>query len=731
MKTFLTEAERERIRDAHISGAKRVLDVFNQDSINLEKTMETQVKSCEYGIDILDVALGNLALPELAEQPNRENLVQLIAKWCSKPQIDFSMAAMYLEIELGLGKTSTVEQRIKMASEKISMAEGLLEIGAKFPYLLMEHQYNNILNSDAEELKSLRKQSLFLDNLALDDIAQANIDFAEMRELNKYYTPFSPTLLTLQQIEEMELAKDRLFFPIINSNFPGRKAHGFKGVVETIPKDVFEAITTLDPRVYEYGNLGIQIKNFLTTAIMSGERNYNSTIAICGLIKKGDYKEIQFEIDRNMLVNVGLMLNYKELLSNDTRQQAENLMNPKKAVQASLRKTAREVYLPITESALEQAASELSSTGFTVSFRYMRNEQNHADINNIPEAKNPGLLLIDIKEYYSFFMNLLEIYIKNIDEDLQSVLTQGPRLMPNGSKFYHENKAFFEAFKADPNNVDIFKQVEIVEKIAEKIQHKGFKEFINTTLEGIKWGNEELKQGKPNSDVMHYLSSRYPNKVIIEKINQAGKGDLLLGYGMHNCLKTMDLIRYHSNPDARIYCFWLDGIKVGMSYDVMVQGFDNEYKNPLIDSIELNEHYSKTMQKFYRNKDGTPALESDVTGMLVELYLKIRAQHSETGIYVLPESNNFHVKEAMQKFIKNNNGKPVLGYKGSRVSTDTDFKGMPYWVDKSEITSKIYNVILSSDGEVLVPGEGRITSHQLTDEANEHLKSQLKMIIEQ
>ena len=45
--------------------------------------------------------------------------------------------------------------------------------------------------------------------------------------------------------------------------------------------------------------------------------------------------------------------------------------------------------------------------------------------------------------------------------------------------------------------------------------------------------------------------------------------------------------------------------------------------------------------------------------------------------------------ETMQAFIDAYEGKPVLQYEGNWVQTDTDFKKIPYWVDKEQLKGNI------------------------------------------
>ena len=215
-----------------------------------------------------------------------------------------------------------------------------------------------------------------------------------------------------------------------------------------------------------------------------------------------------------------------------------------------------------------------------------------------------------------------------------------------------------------------------------------------------------------------------------------------LGYAMGNCLKLTDLMRYSINSNARLFCFWANGKRVGMSYSVGVtqnlltgRKFEvgkngeakevdvSELSDSLIDSIEIGDQFLKDMHKEYSTEEGKKIHDYLLVHRLVDNYLMSSLQDSRRGIYVLPESNNFLVRRAMGSFIESMGGVRVIEYSGVRVNTDTDFSKVPYWIDKQSLQGKVHTTMKCSDGstekDVKLSAEEAAEAYHMSDEAAE------------
>jgi len=765
MKTFFTPNERDELKDLYLSTIKDTLNVFKMDSENLSRNLKTNALGFDKGIEIIDRNLTEAdpdVLVGLQEPENREKMLDFIKGWLSVPELKFSTAAIYLSDILefkpendNMGwideenlvdeqKLFSVGQHLDRILGDAKLASGMSELNNRFPLMFSRHQYNNVLINDQEALKSMRPAFNFLNRLSFEDIAQGNIDYLELFEANRIYTPFTPTLLTLADMRKMELPEGHAYFPLVNGCFSRSKKFDFKGVVKVIPQSTFDAVTSIDPRVYQVGTLGVDFKNFLTSTLMTDKNGAQIAENLCGLVKERDYGHLELQIHKNLLMNIGMLTLDKTLLleTNDEKRFKDLLTNPLGAVKESLRRTTRSSYFSIKESSLEQAAKEVFDTGFLVKFREMRSEQGTYDINSIPHVKNPGMLLLDPLGSNSIFFPTIYMYAECTENDLTKILKKGPRDMHGGKKFYHENKEFLDKFKEgglDAVAEDPAKLMEVVDGIYEGMQDKKFKDFIKITTDGLSSAGPGLLKGIVDNGLMRYFSLRNSDRVLVKEINRAVQGDYLMGYAMNNCLSVMELLRYTSNPDARLYCMWMDGKKVGMSYDLLISqpgrsNSEDGEKDPLIDSIEFSDDFYKAMHKRYGTTSRKRVPNVLFAKMFVNGYLTSRAQHSERGIYVLPESNDFLVKSAIMDFIEDNNGQPVLSYQGNRVNTDTDFRKMPYWVSKEEVMKGMGTTIFNSGGEAVSPDSpgsflGTDADSPLSEEATELLNEQFGRLI--
>ncbi len=737
MKTFLTEAEKEQLRRTYAAAAEHLVGVFQFEQAERESALSVYTKNREYAIDCIDVTLGHLepdAFAEVCKPENRAKLVRILERWGSIPQVDLSSAAKYIEIELGITQQdeepgNQIVQRLDKAAERTEMTEQLVKIKDRFPFLFTGYQLDSLLTASKEAMQTIKPQFTFLNRLTLEDIAGGKIDFDMLKGLNRCYSPFSATLSTLADIEGMELPESHAFFPIVNANFPGSRRYEFKGFVEVIPQATFDALKSIDPRVYSFPEIGMNIFNTLTAFLLTKNGGYEVVLNWSQALKEGRYHLIKLLMGRNTVMNSLALLGIREDLYTDTERTRSIVLNPKAAVAEVIRKVAKGSYLQITESDIENAAYELTRTGFLVKFRAMRREQNFDSLDDLPKTRNAGIWMIDYLGRDTVYFPFMQVYMGQIDTDMQHILTEGPRKMAAGGRFYHQHQDFFRRLKEDPQKVDLLELIRVARGISEGMQDKDFKEFIKSTLEGINSTTPELADGITNTGVMHYVSIRNPNSILVEQIQRIQADNLLLGYAMNNCLKAMDILRYNSNPNSMLYCMWLNGLRVGMSYDLLVSRPDTAtagkpLKDPLIDSIELSDQYFEVMQKLITTKDGAKFQDHAMVMLFVNCYLSTRIQYSERGIYVSPESNNFHVRSAMEAFIEAYKGKRVLAYQGTRVHTDTDFKKMPYWIDRSNIAGKIETYTLDMGGRPADPGK-QTRDPFLTEQANRDFDAQL------
>jgi hypothetical protein len=352
---------------------------------------------------------------------------------------------------------------------------------------------------------------------------------------------------------------------------------------------------------------------------------------------------------------------------------------------------------------------------------------------------NAVLTAIDTLGKDSFVAPVMYLYAQQMGHDLEYLTINGPKNMEGGGKFYHKHRDFFEKFKADPKGVDAMQQFRIIQEMLEHKLEKGIRKYIEETVEGAQISAAALHMGQVDSAVMHYLSVRIPKRVLVEQVNKMGPEDLMMGYAMHNCLEMIDLMRFHANPDARVYALWLNGQRVGMSYDLEIAQEANgqePVKAPLIDSVEFSDEFFKAFRALYgavEEGTGKPIKIPDMlpAKMFVTGYLFSRLQQSEKGIYVLPESNNIHVRAAMREFIGLYGGKPVLGYNGVRLKTDTDFTHMPFWIDKSAIEGQVQSAWFDTDLKVAKPGTPAFENNpMISDAANEQLRTAYRQIEE-
>jgi len=406
--------------------------------------------------------------------------------------------------------------------------------------------------------------------------------------------------------------------------------------------------------------------------------------------------------------------------------------NMKTTAYDSLKRTASENHMPITHANLEQAVEEVIQPGLLVSFRYARKQQGYSKAADAPKQVNPTTTAIDIIDRSSVVMPTINLYIDMIRNDFDRIIREGARKLPNGGKFYSQHRAFFERYKSAPESVDTLEIYKIATQIIDQMQDRDFREFGMQALNAANSTSERLMRGIATPDQMHYLSLRMAPQVLIEPMNGLNPGDLLMGYGNNNCLRVADMIRYHMSSDARLYAFWLNGLKLGMSYDLLVSQPkpSSSQKSPLIDSIELSDAFFTEIKKFYKGPNDTEIPDSFLTHSLVFNYLVTRVQHSENGVFIVPESNNYHARTAMNDFIRHYNGQPVLAYSGITVETDTDFKRMPFWIERSAVTAELKGKVLDQNGAVVDPSEiPSSINPALSPESSEEVTRQIGRIL--
>jgi hypothetical protein len=721
MQAYFTEEEREAFRRVYLDAARHVLGVFKVEPPKLEELVRPFQSHCDLGLDLVDVTLGNASedrKKELEENGNRQKLVDIINYWVSLPYVNFTLVSHHLLDQLEIQKDKvkgSLTDNLDHALETIVLMRKATAVAERFPFLFVEDQLNGILTADKDDLNTLKPQIEFLEGLTWTEISSGKLDYRRINELMQHYSSFTPTLLTLADLREAVpvLKEGYSFFPIIHRQFNVGKRYDFRGIVTVLPNSLHQEITSLDPRSFEYGLEAIRLKSWITTLILSTHKGTSALRGTCELIKEGEYDHLQLLISRNVFLNIGAAFGNPNMFDReDPREYVNLLLAPEKPVSEMLGEVARGNYIPITPTALKEAAREISSVGFIVGYRFMRMQQQEADVNKVPKGQNPGISLLYPPEAGHAYSPLLGLYISTVDHDLNRILKEGPRKMREGGKFYHANRDFFQRFKAGKlEKSDVEKRYHLAKAIAEKVDDPAFKEFIETTIRGIDCASRSLFEGRTNPDILHYLSKRNNPMILVEQVNGFYGGEILLGYSMNICLKILDLMRYHGNPNTRISCFWLDGIRVGMSYDILVSRDApvNEkdpsrkpHFDPLVDSIELGDQFLGKMGKFYGVEGGKEEESPLINGFIIT-YLQSRLQTSERGIYVIPESNNLIVRRAMRSWVEVSKGVPLLHYEGPRVKTDTEFDRIPYWVDKSAL----------GETEVKIIGEsGLITPEQ-------------------
>jgi hypothetical protein len=744
MKSFFAQDEKDRLRNLFLGAADHSLAVFKMEPEEKQRVMERQIKQHEFGLDRIDLALAYMSkkhLDELAEPEPRQKFLKFLEFWFTYTQLDFDSVAAYIDGTFGYHqeeKNFDLSKKLDDVLEMIGLAGQFTALYRKFPHMVMGNQLSQIIVADNEMLKSLLPQFDFLNKLTLEDIAKGNIDYRRLEEVNKIYSPFSPTLNTLQDMERVKPIDGRSSFLILNYNFPKLHKYDYRGVIEQIPDDLFKMVTSLDPRIYEFGYLGVDLRNWIAAIVMTGERGYPALKGTCQHISEGDFRGFEYNLKRNLFVNLAMMINSRELASYDkfpVDLKAHMVCEPVKYAAEHLKKAADKAYIQLPPARLKEAAFELMKTGWMVAYRYMRKEQNYLDVNSTPRARNPGLISLHPFGHDSMYIPAARMWVDQIHNDMQRIIKEGTRKMVNSGKFYHDNKAFFDKWKENPSSVSPKSIEKILKGIREGMQDKEFAAYMDTVLGSLNHVDKEILQGYLEPSTLHYLSSVQSGRVIVEEINAIDHIHILLGYANNNCLKPIDILRYHSNPDARIYSFWLGGDRVGMSYDLLISHnglkSGDSSKDPLIDSIELSDLLFENVNKVYTLSTKERIPDNYVAKTFVTGYLFARLQHSDNGIYLLPESNNLHVRRAMNDFIVRLNGKKAIFYDGTRVQTDTDFDAMPYWIDKSALTGNIISGFYDmTNGKIVQAENAALADPMLSPEANTVMQTELKRILD-
>jgi hypothetical protein len=722
MTGFFTEGELEEFRKVFLSVASDWTSIYKNESIDFERIIREYVREWERGLSFIDIILLNQPdeiAAELIEAQNKGKVIKIINQWAQFPQVDSLRVAQYLINELPLDLKSDGERitgKLDTLLKDITAAASACESAQRFPFLFDAYQEGYMLTSDSEAIASFKPGSDFLKRLSLEDIATGNIDFAALRNITGMYSPFLPALLTLANIEKMNLPEGYAYFPIVNHNFPGIRRYDFRGIIEVIPLELFDIIASLDHRHFEFFHVGSRLKDFLICCLMTGRKvdldkfqkgtidSFDLAIQFAGKLKEGDYDFAHYIMGRNILLNAGSLLHAEEVRNTayDDLKDIETSLIP------LIKAAALKSYIKLPNGRQREAAKELSLPGFLVAYSYMRQEQNYLPQESIMSADNRMLNILDIGSNNVFGTETLPLYIGMSTLEIASLIKEGMSCIKRAGKFYSDHKDFFQRLTDDPNEVDLEEEYDILSTLRESVTDKKLEARIEDWFNSIDSLTNGVMAGRFSEHIFHYISARlgdqkvkpiayqggneymdlssfFPNgtdsSIIITEADILSNGNFLLGYGMQNCVKVLDMLRYATNPEAQVYVMWHKGMKICMSYELNMGNHDGQ-KDHLIDSIELSDLFFKNMKPVV-NEIG----EYAIVERLVDLYLSLRLAMSEKGLYVLPSSNDMRVKLAMMEFVNHHNAEKVLGYSGTKVKTDTDFENMPYFVPKTQVVA--------------------------------------------
>ncbi len=684
MKMFFTDLEREQlIEDFRSSTYDFVTGLIEEDVIQ-EKLVSLQMADYLHGLHWFDIRMGTLKRSELEafSGSTREKLLQLLSGWSTTTQSGFYSAADHLVEQIQSG-THELEETVETAINDLCSAREFLALARRFPLMFSTTQKQDILHSGKTLLDTLRPQYETLRDLTPDDIAAGNLDFNNLGSSIRFHSPFLPTILTLLDIKDTPLPAGYAYVPIVNDEFPDNDSFYFKGVVQTIPRDIYDDLCRVDPSVFELLSVGENTMNGLVYCLMASpggegeafteEDKNNALREWIRLLDKGEISITSSVTVLNTITNIGEMIDDSQLASLDFSEIGQWMLKPEKPMKDALARLAEKSYINLSPSKMGEAAEELSDTGWLVKLRYFEKEWRANPVNK--EREDVFVTMFDpfSPQYVRFdpFQKFYELE----QADVHHILRKGPRIMSRGGRFFSRNKEFFKRWKENPSALDPDYVYAIMQKISQRITDKSLQERIE-----ILTNCREARSTSPPPDViMHYLSKCSPQQVLVEALNELKEGDHLLGYAMHNCLSVMDLYRWSQNPNATVSCFWMNGERVGMGFELEV-AYMNQNFFPLVDSFEFGDEFYSMMEKISDYDGECP--EHYHARCFIHSYLEIQLQRSESGIFILPESNDLRVRDALLDFVEIKEGKPILDYSGMKVYTDTRFESAPFFIEK-------------------------------------------------
>jgi len=316
---FFTPQERETLEAICRATIDNVMEPFETIE-TFKEAKDAYFDQAMNGVEFLDFSLRDLSPEqeeELTDPESRELLIDTLSRLLDNPRLNLARAAYMVTTTILKPKTD-LHSTLRNMNRQVSAATELVQTTMRLPLMYADLQRSEMMMESADSLHKLRQQSTFLDSLDIQDIGLGNVNRDKVRSLTRFRSPFLPTLKALENIDFYLLPlneectdTDYRFIPLVNDNFIGSDRYDFQGKNVIVHKEVWDAVTSIDPRIYfgleESDNIKGTLTGLLLLADVSGQmddelevyqgdikRNTEvdqEIIEICESINQGDLAE--------------------------------------------------------------------------------------------------------------------------------------------------------------------------------------------------------------------------------------------------------------------------------------------------------------------------------------------------------------------------------------------------------------------------------------------------------